>query len=103
MGEFLGGGKPCLSNSGVGDVYEDFKETGTGITLPVDANGRLETDGLDEALQTLMDMAADPEMAARCRAAAEARFSLKGGVAVYSRIYDQLAARDSKSVEGASD
>ena len=92
MGEFLGCGKPCLANAGVGDVESDFAETGTGITLPVDGQGRLVTAGLDAALADLIALAGRHDTAARCRAAAEARFSLARGVAEYSRVYDRLAA-----------
>lgn len=92
MGEFLGCGKPCLANDGVGDVREDFAETETGLTLPVDAEGRLDTADLDVALHRLIAMAAEPQVAGRCRATAEARFSLSGGIAAYDRIYGSLSA-----------
>lgn len=94
MGEFLACGKPCLANGGVGDVDEDLKETGTGIALPpLDLDG-VDLSGLDDALPRLFAMATDPEMPARCRAAAEARFSLAGGVAEYDRIYRRLAGAE---------
>jgi hypothetical protein len=91
MGEFLACGKPCLANEGVGDVGEDLHETGTGIALPVSSEGRLVKDGMDRALESLQNLAADPDTAARCRAAAEARFSLQGGIAEYDRIYCRLS------------
>lgn len=94
MGEFLACGKPCLANDGVGDVREDFAETGTGITLPVDDSGQLITSGLDDAIRELIVMADDPGMALRCRAAAESRFSLESGVAEYDRIYSALAREE---------
>lgn len=93
MGEFLACGKPCLANGGVGDVAEDLSETGTGIALPPLGLDTVDLTGLDAALQTLFSMAADPDMSARCRAAAEERFSLDAGVAAYSGIYRQLAGR----------
>jgi glycosyltransferase involved in cell wall biosynthesis len=92
MGEFLGCGKPCLTNDGVGDVREDFAETNTGITLPIEAGGRRAAYVLDAALEQLIARAAEPHLPRRCRAAAEERFSLEGGIAEYSRIYDGLAA-----------
>lgn len=91
MGEFLACGKPCLTNGGVGDVAEDLNETGTGIALPPDGDHGVDLTKLDEALEKLFAMADQPGMAGRCRAAAEARFSLKGGVAEYDRIYRCLA------------
>lgn len=91
MGEFLACGKPCLTNGGVGDVAEDIAETGTGIALPPQGLDGVVLDDLDAALEQLFDMAADPDMPQRCRDAAEARFSLSGGVAEYAAIYDKLA------------
>lgn len=91
MGEFLACGKPCLANGGVGDVAEDINETGTGIALPPLGTATVDLTALDAALEALFVMAADPSMAARCRAAAEERFSLASGVAAYSGIYDRLA------------
>lgn len=90
MGEFLACGKPCLANDGVGDVEEDFRQTGTGVTLPVTVEGRLVTSGLDAALEALIALAGMPDITARCRAAAEERFSLDGGIEIYDRIYARL-------------
>lgn len=90
MGEFLACGKPCLTNGGVGDVAEDINETGTGIALPPEGLGGVVMDDLDKALAQLFEMAADPDMPQRCRAAAETRFSLSGGVADYAAIYQKL-------------
>ncbi len=90
MGEFLACGKPCLTNGGVGDVAEDINETGTGIALPPEGLDGVVLDNLDKALAQLFEMAADPDMPQRCRAAAETRFSLSGGVADYAEIYQKL-------------
>lgn len=95
MGEFLACGKPCLSNGGVGDVAEDINETGTGIALPPLGTETVDLTALDTALETLFSMAADPNMAVRCRAVAEERFSLETGVAAYSGIYNRLVASPS--------
>lgn len=92
MGEFLGSGRPCLANAGVGDVEQDFSETGTGIVLPTDHSGRVVMTGIDEALKQLKGLSAEPDITERCRAAAEARFSLAGGVAEYDQIYKRLAS-----------
>ena len=91
MGEFLACGKPCLANGGVGDVAEDLQETGAGVALPPVGTEGVDFTDLDAALDTLFEMAADPEMRARCRLAAEERFSLATGVAAYSGIYARLA------------
>lgn len=93
MGEFLACGKPCLANAGIGDVEEDFRETGTGVTLAAGQAGGIDMAGLDAALDSLFALAADPAISARCRAAAEARFSLQSGIAGYDAIYRRLAAQ----------
>ena len=91
MGEFLACGKPCLTNAGVGDVEEDFHQTGTGVALT-----DLSDASLSPALGQLLHLAADPGMAERCRRAAEERFSLEGGIAGYAAIYARLASAGPK-------
>ncbi len=86
MGEFLACGKPCLGNFGVGDVAVDLAETGTG--LAVDS---FDDATLAGAIDQLIDIAAQPDIARRCRQAAEERFSLRAGVDEYDRIYRRLA------------
>jgi glycosyltransferase involved in cell wall biosynthesis len=86
MGEFLASGKPCLTNAGVGDVKEDFHETGTGVAIT-----DLSDASLKAALAKLVQLTAEPGMAERCRRAAEDRFSLEGGVKAYAAIYASLA------------
>jgi glycosyltransferase involved in cell wall biosynthesis len=85
MGEFLGCGKPCLANSGVGDVAEDLTETGTGIA--VDA---FDAATLENAVRNIVQLAEEPGIGVRCRKAAEERFALELGVATYSSIYRSL-------------
>jgi len=86
MGEFLACGKPCLANGGVGDVEEDFLQTGTGIAIRDWSD-----DTLRDALTQLLHLARLPGIASRCRQAAEERFSLQGGVREYSAIYHRLS------------
>jgi len=93
MGEFLACGKPLVANGGVGAVAQDIAETGTGIALPPLGTETVDLGNLDAALEAIFAMAADPDMAARCRAVAEERFSLATGVAAYSDIYARLAGR----------
>jgi glycosyltransferase involved in cell wall biosynthesis len=88
MGEFLACGKPCLANGGVGDVEEDFVQTGTGVPI-----SDWSDDTLRQALAKLLELAAQPGMAERCRQAAEDRFSLQGGVRGYSAIYRRLSGQ----------
>jgi len=91
LGEFLACGKPCLSNEGVGDIAENLAKTGTGITLPTSRNKEVALDDLDTALDRLFSMAADPNMAMRCRMVAKERFSLTAGVTAYSGVYQNLS------------
>ncbi|MCB2017005.1 MAG: hypothetical protein KDF54_05780, partial [Hydrogenophaga sp.] len=89
MGEFLACGKPCLANGGVGDVEEDFVQTGTGVPI---SDWSDET--LSQALAQLLALSRQPGMAERCRQAAEDRFSLSGGVKAYSAIYRRLSGQE---------
>lgn len=89
MGEFLACGKPCLANVGVGDVEEDFVQTGTGVPIRDWSDDTLRT-----ALAQLLELTRQPGMAERCRQAAEDRFSLSGGVRSYSAIYRRLASQE---------
>lgn len=91
MGEFLACGKPCLTNGGVGDVAEDLNETGTGIALPPRGLDGVIMDDVDAAIQGIYDLSRDPDMAEKCRATAEARFSLATGIAELDRVYRDLA------------
>lgn len=88
MGEFLACGKPCLANAGVGDVEEDLQQTGTGVAISEFSEATLRS-----AVDHLLQLAAEEGIAARCRSAAEARFSLAGGVKAYAAIYAGLAQR----------
>lgn len=86
LGEFLGCGVPCLSNTGVGDMAAILQ--GERVGVAVDA---FDASTLAAALEQLMALAAAPDTAARCVAAAQRHFSLEGGVARYAAIYRSLA------------
>lgn len=88
MGEFLACGKPCFANNGVGDVEEDFAQTGTGVTV-----SDWSDDTLRKALSILLDLSRQSDIAVRCRQAAEERFSLESGVCSYSAIYRRLCGQ----------
>lgn len=91
MGEFLGCGKPCLANSGVGDVEEVFEQSGTGIVLAVDADGQLASADIGNEISRLIKLAGAEDVSRRCRETAEEHFSLEAGIREYSRIYSSLA------------
>jgi len=86
MGEFLGSGLPCLANAGVGDVEGDLAETGTGIAISA-----FDDETLRDAIMRLIAITKEPGIAAKCRRAAEERFSLESGVKRYDAIYRSLA------------
>lgn len=92
MGEFLACGVPLLANAGVGDVAEDLEETGTGVAVR-----DFKPDTLRAALEAVMALSRAPDIAARCRAAAEARFSLANGVAKYDQIWRSLEHQAGRS------
>lgn len=85
MGEFLACGKPCLANAGVGDVEEDLQQTGTGVAINEFSDATLRA-----ALERLLQLTTEEGIEARCRKAAEERFSLPLGVKAYSAIYTRL-------------
>jgi glycosyltransferase involved in cell wall biosynthesis len=87
LAEFLGCGKPCLSNVGVGDMTDVLEGEQVGVALKA-----FDKASMAAALQQLLDLAADPAMSARCVAAAQKYFSLDEGVLRYTSVYKQLAA-----------
>jgi glycosyltransferase involved in cell wall biosynthesis len=85
LGEFLGCGIPCLSNRGVGDMADVLEGEQVGVAL----------DAFDEAslakgLHALLQLVGEPNIRARCVAAAEKHFSLDEGVRRYAAVYQQL-------------
>lgn len=86
LGEFLACGKPVLANGRVGDVEEDVGDTRTGVVI-----NDMKSSTLRAALERLISMAQESDTPARCRTAAQQRFSLESGVARYAAIYATLA------------
>lgn len=85
LGEFLGCGIPCLSNSGVGDMAEVLEGEKVGVALTAFDEASMTT-----GLQRLLQLVADPTTRDRCAFAAHRHFSLDEGMAKYARIYEQL-------------
>jgi len=82
MGEILGCGLPVVANAGVGDVARIIEQYNVGVLVE---DGSAESMKL--ALQQLNELRKDPELAQRCRSAAEDVFSLKAGTEVYRELY----------------
>ncbi|MEG3089310.1 glycosyltransferase [Sphingomonas sp. PB4P5] len=94
MGESLGCGVPVLANEGVGDVAETIRQSQVGYVI----------DGEDEAaLRRAADAAIvllrDPDIAERCRQAAEKIYSLDTGVQSYQSIYHQIESDENARVQ----
>jgi glycosyltransferase involved in cell wall biosynthesis len=86
MGEVLACGLPVVANPGVGDVGEIIRRYRVGVL--VDDAGEA---AMDRAAAELAALMQDSELAARCRHAAEDRFSLQKGAETYDRLYRELA------------
>jgi glycosyltransferase involved in cell wall biosynthesis len=86
LAEFLGCGKPCLSNVGVGDMADVLEGEQVGVALKT-----FDEASLVDALKQLLDLAADPATSKRCVAAAQKHFSLDEGVSRYADVYERLA------------
>ncbi|MFZ1110077.1 MAG: glycosyltransferase [Rhodomicrobium sp.] len=86
LGEVLGCGLPVVANGGVGDVARIVTEHRVGVLAASSADADMVA-----TLDTLDALMADPALPARCRAAADAVFSLERGVAEYSVLYRTIA------------
>ena len=85
LAECLGCGVPVIINDGVGDSGTIVRDARAGVVL-----ASLDADAL-AALPARVDaLIADPGVAARCRAAAEASFDLGSGVGRYRKLYRGL-------------
>jgi glycosyltransferase involved in cell wall biosynthesis len=92
MAEILGCGLPVVANEGVGDVAQIIREHRVGVLVGGSSEQEMEVACAE--LQTLL---ADPDLAARCRRAAEAVFSLEAGTAAYSALYAEILNRRGSS------
>lgn len=82
MAEVLGCGLPVVANDGVGDVARIIQEYRVGVLVEGPEPAQMAT-----AMAELDQLLLEPDLAARCRAAAEAIFSLKGGTEAYAELY----------------
>ena len=85
LGELLGCGVPCMSNTGVGDMASILEDSQVGIALD-DFDEPSLTTGIDR----LLKLVEDPAISSRCVEVAHKYFSLKSGVEKYRSIYKQL-------------
>ena len=86
IGEYLAMGLPVVVNTGVGDTEMLIGDTQTGAVLP-----EFTPEAYDRALEELQRLWTAPDLAARCRAAAERSCALPTGVERYWGIYQRAA------------
>lgn len=85
MGEVLGCGLPVVANEGVGDVADIIRRYRVGVI----ATGRSAAE-MNTSFDELQILLADPELATRCRRAAEEVFSLQAGTDRYRKLYADI-------------
>lgn len=85
MAEILGCGLPVVANEGVGDVAQIIREHHVGVLVSGSSQQEMAV-----AWDELEQLLADPDLAGRCRRAAEAVFSLETGTAAYSALYAKV-------------
>ncbi len=88
LGEFLGCGIPCMSNSGIGDIDKTLNQENVGVVL----------DGFDEerirkGVFDLLKLSNDPDVKKRCRIVAKKYFSLSDGINSYNKIYHSFGEK----------
>ncbi|MBT5400021.1 glycosyltransferase [bacterium] len=83
--EFLGCGKPCISNFGVGDTESILEGEGVGIVLKGFSNNEHIS-----AINKLLKLVKDKNIQKRCTHTAKKYFSLDSGVKKYDSVYRDL-------------
>lgn len=85
LAEFLGCGIPCFGNADVGDMAEVLEAEQVGVAIK-----SFDEVSLQQGLEQLLNLCADPGISDRCVKAAHRHFSLDDGVARYQAIYASL-------------
>ena len=88
MAEILGCGLPVVANEGVGDVAQIIRGHRVGVLV----SGPSESE-MNAAWDELQQLLNDPDLAVRCRRAAEECFSLEAGTAAYLGLYKQVLSK----------
>lgn len=86
LAEFLGCGKPCLTNTGVGDMTEVLESEDVGVAIK-----SFDKESISDALNKILAMVSNRKTPEKCVKAAHHYFSLDSGVRKYSKIYDDLS------------
>lgn len=85
LAEILGCGLPVIANEGVGDVARIVRENKVGVL----AAGPL-PEQMEAAYDELQELLRDPDLARRCRNAAERIYSLQVGTKAFAQLYDDI-------------
>lgn len=85
MAEILGCGLPVIANEGVGDVARIIQRYRVGVLAR-----SAEAADMERAWEELQQLLRDPELATRCRQAAEEVFSLRAGTDSYRALYADI-------------
>lgn len=85
LAEYLGCGIPCVGDPQVGDLQMILDGEQVGMTMSDHSPAERE-----RAVDSILALRADPDLAARCVASAHRHFSLEDGVARYRAIYHGL-------------
>lgn len=85
MAEILGCGVPVVANDGVGDVARIVRRYRIGVIVEEGSHA-----AMDSAVEELERLRQDPDLAARCRRAAEEVFSLHRGTDLYRTLYAEI-------------
>ena len=83
MAEVLGTAIPVVANAGVGDVARIVEDHRVGVLA-------LGPETMTQTLDALELLLADPDLQSRCRAAADAVFSLDAGTQKYRTLYADI-------------
>jgi glycosyltransferase involved in cell wall biosynthesis len=85
FGECLACGLPVVANAGVGDVADIIAENRVGSVV-----SEFTDEAYDRAVNDLEALWRDPDVARRCRSAAESGFALDDAIVTYDGIYKSL-------------
>jgi glycosyltransferase involved in cell wall biosynthesis len=85
LAEALATGIPIVTNRGIGGLEPMIESHRVGVVLD-----ELGPTAYEKGLKQLRNLLDDPATGARCRALAEARFSLDRAVLEYRRLYDRI-------------
>ena len=86
MAEYLAAGLPVICNRGIGDLDELIETDRVGVLLD-----EFNEASYLRALAAIAQLQSEPDLAARCRRSADARFDLaRVGGARYRRLYERL-------------